>query len=83
MTGEYIEPKPAPEPKPPIKSKTIWAGTCVAGMSVIGFVQGQDWVQNNPALVCVLGVAVGGLMVAFRCLTNALLTPPTIVVKKP
>lgn len=78
----------APRPKPDDEdkdwkdvfvSKTFWTGVCVFALSGLTFLQGEDWVKDNPRATSSVGMGVGVLMVALRFLSEKSVRPVIIV----
>jgi len=52
-------------------SKSIWLGLLTFALSVLGFAQGQEFIQQWPAVVTVIGAIVGVLTILLRFVTAA------------
>ena len=65
--------------KNPLFSKTIIVGFGTIAMSIIGYFQSLDWIQQNPAAVCTLGSCMGVIMIILRFLTNKPVIPNIII----
>ena len=56
--------------KPIFSSKTIWFSVAATVASVIALVAGEEWIQEYPQVVSILGI-VGGLITgALRVITT-------------
>ena len=58
------------DPKPVLKSKTVWLNLLVIGAGVASYIAGHELVADNTALVSILGVVVGVMNVALRFVTD-------------
>ena len=56
--------------KPWYLSKAIWLGILTTIASVLALIAGEEWVQQWPAIVGVMGTIVGVLTVVIRLLTG-------------
>lgn len=56
-------------PKPQVQSKMNWLGMIVTVISMLGLLQGEEWIQQYPQVVAALGIAAGILTVIFRQFT--------------
>lgn len=57
------------QPKPQLESKMNWLGVIVTIVSVLGLLQGEEWIQQYPQVVAGLGIAAGFLTVILRQFT--------------
>lgn len=59
-----------PDVKHFLQSKTIWFGIATTGISFLGWLSGQSFIQDNPQAVSAIGIVVGALTVYLRMVTN-------------
>ncbi len=57
-------------PKKIIRSKTIWANLAIVLVGVLGYLQGNEIILENPTIVSALAVAVGLGNVLLRFVTS-------------
>ena len=62
--------KSAVKSKPAIKSKTYWFALLTFLVSLGGLLQGQEWMQQYPAAVSVIGMVVGVVTFLLRFVTH-------------
>jgi hypothetical protein len=56
--------------KPIWQSKTFWVQLLTILVSIAAFVEGQEWIQDNPTMVAIIGVVVGVLNIVIRSITR-------------
>jgi len=56
--------------KPIFSSKTIWFSVAATVASVIALVAGEEWIQEYPKVVSVLGMAGGIITGILRTITT-------------
>lgn len=52
------------------ESKMFWLGVLTFAVSLLGFAQGQEFVQEYPAVVTWIGAVIGVLTIVLRFLTS-------------
>lgn len=52
------------------QSRTAWVNGITTAIAVVGAVQGQQWISDNPTVVAGLIAAIGVLNVALRFVTT-------------
>lgn len=52
------------------ESKTVWLGILTLIVSVLTFMQGEEWVTQYPKIVSAVGTAIGVLTIVLRYLTE-------------
>lgn len=53
------------------ESKTVWLGVATAALSILTFLQGEDWIKEYPQVVAGIGTVVGVLTIVVRYFTSA------------
>lgn len=61
------------------KSKTVWAGGIGFLVSMLAFAYGQEWVQQFPTVVTLLGALGSLLVIILRLVTDA----PLMMLRNP
>lgn len=56
--------------KPIWLSKTFWVSVLTFLVSMLGFLQGHEWIAENPTVVAILGMALGILNIVLRSITD-------------
>jgi hypothetical protein len=57
-------------PKLLVASKTFWVNVLTFLVAVLGLLQGQEWIADHPQAVSIVGMAIGGINIALRWLTD-------------
>ena len=52
------------------QSKTVWVNLLTLVLSILLFLQGEQWIINNPETVALIGTAIGILNIFLRFLTS-------------
>jgi len=52
------------------ESKTVWLGILMLVASILGFLQGEEWIKEYPNVVALLGTAAGILTIVIRYFTE-------------
>jgi hypothetical protein len=48
------------------QSKTVWLGLLTLTISILSFLQGEEWIQRYPDFVAALGTSVGIATIMLR-----------------
>lgn len=57
-------------PKLLVASKTFWVNVLTFLVAVLGLLQGQEWIADHPQAVSIVAMAIGGINIALRWLTD-------------
>ncbi len=57
-------------PKLLLASKTFWVNAITFIVAVLGLLQGQEWIADHPQAVSIVAMAIGGLNIVLRWLTD-------------
>lgn len=69
-TNLFPTPETPMEPKSVLKSKTVWVNALILAAGVATYLSGHELIVENPAVVSILTVIVGGINVALRFFTK-------------
>lgn len=58
------------------ESKAVWLGILTTTISILTFLQGEEWIQTYPMIIAGAGTAIGILQIFIRYITN---TPMMLV----
>jgi hypothetical protein len=56
--------------KPAIASKTMWINTATLVVGVLGYLMGQELIQDNATLVSILVAVQGAINIGLRFVTT-------------
>lgn len=57
-------------PKLLLASKTFWVNLLTFLVAVLGLLQGQEWIADHPQAVAIVAMAIGGINIVLRWLTD-------------
>lgn len=52
------------------QSKTVWLGILTLILSILTFIQGEEWISQYPQVVAIIGTVIGVLTIILRFFTH-------------